>query len=79
MNDALLMEKVVLTKFGIEKRFCSTLTGGVDSQTVISELDDMYRDAVRISHEYGQPTFTFVFYAGHAITTSDSYELCGVD
>jgi hypothetical protein len=76
-NDAQLMNKVVRESFGISRT--KLLTGSVRAGSILEELDDMYREALRCSHEHGQPSFSFIFYSGHALTTSDTYELCALD
>lgn len=48
-KDAALMKTILDKKFGIPK--IKSLTGAVSSQDIEAELEDIYREALRSSHE----------------------------
>jgi hypothetical protein len=63
----------------IDAKFLRRHFGAVRSGDVIEDLEDMYRDAKRISHEHGHHTLYVIYMCGLGCTPQDSHEVCLLD
>lgn len=79
LNNFTLMNKLVTEKMKLEPKFVKSHFGKIQSAAVNEDLEDMYRDAKRISDEHEHHTLYLIYYCGLGLTPNDSYEVCGLD